>query len=197
MYGGKKKHKRRKAFFIFLNLFSNVKKEGILLYDSKNFKLVRRRKLNPQERARIAEDDFKYWIKSAKEFYKQYVNGFKDRFYNNAAFQLHQATEHAYTAILLVFTGYKPKTHKLTTLGKRCACHKPTFLTIFPKTTPNEERMFKLLVKAYVDARYKPSNRISKKELEYLGERVKKLHGLVKRLCKKKIEDYMAGAGSK
>jgi predicted transcriptional regulator len=41
-----------------------------------------------------------------------------------------------------------------------------------------------------IDARYKASYRITKKQLEYLAQRVKKLQRLIKVICKKKIESF-------
>jgi len=171
--------------------FSDIKKEGILLYDSKKFKLERRRKLDPAERKRIAEEDFKYWFKMAREFYITYELVLEKRFYKRAAFQLHQAVEHSYTAVLLVFRGYKPKIHNIKTLGRHAGSCDPQFLTIFPKATPEQKKRFKLLQKAYIDARYKPSYRITRTELEYLAKRVKLLQRLTKQICKAKIESFV------
>lgn len=81
--------------------FTDIKKEGVSLYDSKNFKLARIRKLNIEERKKIAEEDFKIWFKNAKVFYIQCNNAINMREYKNAAFQLHQATENAYTALFI------------------------------------------------------------------------------------------------
>jgi predicted transcriptional regulator len=63
-------------------------------------------------------------------------------------------------------------------------------LPVFPRTTPEEERLFELLKKAYIDARYNPKYKITKKELEYLAERIKKLQRLTKAICKERIENY-------
>ncbi len=171
--------------------FTDIKKEGILLYDSKKCKLARRRKLDPHERAEIAKEDFKQWFKSAKEFYDDFQSNLERRRYKKAAFELHQATERFYTAVLLVFTGYKPKTHNIETLGRKCGGCDPQFLPVFPRSDPDQDRMFKLLKKAYVDARYKSSYRITKKELEYLAARVRKLRNLTKKICKAKIESFV------
>ncbi len=73
--------------------FTDIKKEGVLLHDSKHFKLERRRKLNLEERAEIAKTDFKQWFKSAKEFMIDFNHAFERRSYKKAAFELHQATE--------------------------------------------------------------------------------------------------------
>ncbi|MEW6679802.1 MAG: HEPN domain-containing protein [bacterium] len=56
-------------------------------------------------------------IKKAKGFYIDFRNAFQRQSYNIAAFHLHQATEHAYYATLLVFTGYKLMLHNLEKLA--------------------------------------------------------------------------------
>jgi HEPN domain-containing protein/predicted nucleotidyltransferase len=178
-------HIERGSYF-----FTDIKKEGIWLYNSGKHKLSRVRKLSPDERREQAERDFKFWMGKAKEFFVGCEFYIKRRSYKIAAFQLHQSTEHAYAAALLVFTGYKPKTHNLAALGRRTASHDPAFLKIFPKKTAEEQRLFKLLKKAYVDARYSNKYRVTRKELEYLAGRVKKLHALTKKLCKQRIEGF-------
>jgi len=52
-------------------------------------------------------------------------------------------------------------------------------------------KAFKLLRKAYIDARYKKDYKITKKQLEYLAERVKVLQKLTNKICKKKIESFV------
>ena len=170
--------------------FTDIKKEGVLLYDSKRFKLEKARKLSPEERKQTAQEDFKYWFKSATEFLTGFEDAFKRRHYSKAAFELHQATERFYVTILLVFTHYKPKEHNIDKLGKQVNGLDPRFLPVFPRKTPEENRLFELLQKAYIDARYNPKSKITKKELEYLAERVKKLQRLTKEICKERIESY-------
>ncbi len=170
--------------------FTDIRKEGILLYDSKRFKLAKAQKLSPEERKQTAQEDFKNWFTSAKEFLVGFDFYFKRRSYKVAAFLLHQATERFYTTILLVFTHYKPKEHNIDKLGKQVSNLDPRFLPVFPRTTPEEKRLFELLQKAYIDARYNPKYKITKKELEYLAERVKKLQRVTKEVCKEKIERY-------
>jgi len=175
----------RKHYF-----FTDIKKEGVLLYDSKRFELAKAQKLTPEERKQIAQADFKYWYKSASEFLAGFEFYFKRRSYSTAAFLLHQATERFYMATLLVFTHYKPKEHDIEKLGKQVNNLDPRFLPIFPRSTQEEERLFELLKKAYIDARYDPEYKVTKKELEYLAERVKKLQRVTKAVCKERIESY-------
>jgi len=170
--------------------FTDIKKEGVLLYDSKQFELAQAQKLSPQERKQTAQQDFKYWFKSARSFLIDFGHAFKRRDYSKAAFELHQATERFYATILLVFTHYKPKEHDIETLGKQVSNLDPRFLPVFLRSTQEEKRLFDLLKKAYIDARYNPQYKITKKELEYLAERVKKLQRLTKEVCQEKIADY-------
>ena len=170
--------------------FSDIQKEGILLYDAKRVELAKAQKLSAEERKQTAQEDFKYWFKSAREFYDDFKSNLEKRRYSKSAFELHQATERFYMAILLVFTHYKPKEHDIKILGKRVSNLDPRFLPVFPRTTPEEKRLFELLQKGYIDARYNPKYKITKKELEYLAERVKKLQRLTKEVCGERIGSY-------
>jgi len=58
--------------------------------------------------------------------------------------------------------------------------------------TKQEKDCFDLLNRAYVEARYDPDYKITKKQLEYLAKRVKLLQRLTKKICKEKIESFVA-----
>jgi HEPN domain-containing protein/predicted nucleotidyltransferase len=171
--------------------FSDIKKEGIALYDTGQLKLERIRKPSPQKRKQIAQEDFKMWFKSAKEFVIDFNNAFNRRSYKQAAFLLHQATERFYTTTLLVFTGYKGKRHNIEKLGRQVSGYDTAFLKVFPRATKEQDENFKLLKKAYIDARYKKDYKITKKQLEYLAKRVKLLQRLTKKICTAKIESFV------
>jgi predicted nucleotidyltransferase/HEPN domain-containing protein len=173
--------------------FTDIRKEGILLYDTGEFQLARARKLNPKERRGQAKAHFKEWFTNAQNAYRQYEHALHDRSYKWAAFDLHQAAECFYGAILLVFTNYRPKMHDLEKLSHMVAGYDPALLPIFPQATAEQKECFDLLKRAYVEARYNPRYRITKGQLEYLAERVKKLQRLTKRICQARIESYTAG----
>jgi HEPN domain-containing protein/predicted nucleotidyltransferase len=170
--------------------FSDVVKEGVLLHDSGRFTLAEPRELAPEERRKITEEDFEHWFQSADSFLIDFGNAFERADYPKAAFELHQATERFYSAILLVFTGYKPKTHDLKRLDSRATLHVPEVMRVFPRVMPEERERFKRLRKAYVDARYKKTYEITREDLEYLGARVRELKVLTETACRKKIESY-------
>ena len=170
--------------------FSDIKKEGIALYDTGKLKLARIRRPRPAKRKQIAEEDFKMWFKSAKGFYRGYEFYLNDCEYKLAVFSLHQAVERFYTTVLLVFTGYKSMTHNIERLGRNASGYDAAFLRVFPRATKEQDERFKLLKKAYIDARYKKDYKITKKQLEYLAKCVRKLQRLTKKICKEKIESF-------
>ena len=170
--------------------FADIKKEGRLLCDSKNYKLARKRKLKPAEQQRIAQDHFNHWFKKAESFFIDFNNAYDRKDYNQAAFHLHQATEASYKAILLVFTGYNPNEHYLMILGHMAGKHDRGLREVFPRKTFEQEELFNLLDYAYIGARYDPNYKITKEQLEYLAGRVRKLQQLTRTICKEKIESF-------
>ena len=167
--------------------YADIKKEGIELYNSGKHKLAMAKKLSPAESKKIAQEDYDMWIEKSERFLETHDIQIKKGWNNEAAFNLHQATEALYTTVLLVFTGYKPKTHDLYELGDLAVEMDKRFGMIFPKTTQADEELFGQLNSAYVDARYKKDYFITKSELKVLANRVKKLFDLVKQVCQKKI----------
>ncbi len=176
----------RKSQYFYIDIL----REGILLHDSGKFELEEPKEITSGERRKLAEEDFDQWFQGANDFIKTYEFHYSEEMYNLAAFDLHQVTEKLYGTILLVFTRYKPSTHDLEKLGQRVGSIEPKFLSVFPKATEEEKECFKLLRKAYVDARYKPSYSISKKQLEWLACRVNQLKELTEKLCKEKIGSF-------
>jgi HEPN domain-containing protein len=170
--------------------FADIKREGILLFNTSRYELAEKREMSPAEVAKKAQDDFNQWFESANGFFKFYEFGMKEGNLKGAAFQLHQATERYYGAIQLVFNGYKPKTHDLEILGGMAKACDMEFGKIFPKGDLQERMRFTLLKKAYVDARYKAEYQISKEDLEWLAERVQILRNLTEQTCKEKIASF-------
>jgi len=170
--------------------FSDIKKEGVLLYGSGKFELAKARELSMADRKHMAELDFEYWFNSTKDFFDTFNFNLNREKYNLAAFGLHQVSERLFGAILFVFTRYKPSTHNLKKLIKRNASREPEFLKIFSQATETEKHRFELLRKAYVDARYSRSYAITREELDRLAQRVELLQQPTEKRCKQKIAEF-------
>lgn len=178
--------------------FSDIKKEGILLFDTGKFELAEEKKLSAEEKQQIAQKHFDYWFKKAERFlgdYNSNLDKFEinkdDSFLTQAAFHLHQVAESCYKGILLVFTNYTPREHFLEILGKKAEKCSPEFKDIFPKTTKQDEDRFNLLDYAYIGGRYDPDYYISKEDLDTLSIGVQKLVNLTEEICDKKIKDFV------
>ena len=163
--------------------FSDIKKEGILLYDSGEFTLAEPKDLNWKERRQIAKDDFDQWFPRAIGFIKATNYMLQDNYLNLAACQLHQATESFYSAILLVFTGYKPRLHDIEKLGSLASNYSDELLKIFPRDPEEQEERFILLKLAYTEARYNKNYKITEEQLVYLIKRVEKLKSVTEEIC--------------
>jgi len=172
--------------------FSDIKEEGILLYDAGNIPLAQPAVLTPAERKQIATDDFKHWYNDAVTFLEISIS-IINKNPPIAAFQLHQATERAYAAVLLVFTGYKPRTHNLGKLLHKCKEFAPELADVFPRKSTNEKYLFELLKKAYIDARYKKNFKITEEQLNILIDRIKQTHAIVERVCREQIAAIGSG----
>jgi HEPN domain-containing protein len=148
------------------------------------------KELLPAERKKLAEEDFNYWFSSAKEFFDQFYFSFEKGSYSIAAFFLHQITERLFSGILLVFTRYKPNTHDLYVLRKLANSVDGRLIHVFSLETPENKRLFKLLKKAYVDARYKPSYVITHEELLQLSRQVEELKKIGELICYEKMNSF-------
>ncbi|MFY9589199.1 HEPN domain-containing protein [Rickettsia endosymbiont of Halotydeus destructor] len=167
--------------------YTDIKKEGILLYDNSEFTLSEAKDLPWSEVKEIAEEDYEEWFKSGCGFLIDCKYPLERGELNKSAFYLHQATESFYSSILLVFSRYKPKLHDIKKLGGRAANYNSELWEVFPKATPEQKECFKLLRDAYVKARYDKNYRISKEQLLYLIERVEKLKNITERICLERI----------
>jgi uncharacterized protein len=75
---------------------------GILLYDSKNCKIRKPKKLSPFDISIIKKEDFEAWYEIANEFLLDYKNAYNRNSFKIAIFYLHQAVESYFTTYFLV-----------------------------------------------------------------------------------------------
>ena len=170
--------------------FSDIKKQGILLYDNEEFELAKARVLSSRERSKIAQLGYDHWFDKGSKFLlgAQFYLG--RAFWNEAAFLLHQATESFYNTILLVFSGYKPKLHDIKKLRKRTNGYHKDLFKAFPLNTSDQRECFDLLRRAYIEARYSKDYEISKEQLEYLMRRIELLKKVTEQVCLNRIREF-------
>jgi len=162
--------------------FTDVIREGKVLYDSREVTLEQPGNVDPVLAKHRGKEEFTRWINNAGEFYNSFEDAFKRGHLNNAAFQLHQSVECFYTAILLFHTGYKGKSHDIEELGKQVSNIHPEFADVFSMDTKENIERFHKLKRAYIDARYKKSYSITEQDLMYLSGRVDLLRSFANRI---------------
>ena len=170
--------------------FTEICQQGIILYDSGEVELSDRKELDPVETKEIAQDTFDEIFTKAKSFYLQYESALNIPDYKVAAFDLHQAVEHASKAVLLIFGGECPQEHHLDILGDLAADYCPELAGLIPRESESQKKLFELLDYAYIGARYDRHYKITKQQLEQLAPCVKKLHGVTEKVCVAKIESF-------
>lgn len=170
--------------------YTQLKQEGVLLYDSGEFKLARRRKLRYDEIKKQAEEYLNEKYQIAEYFFDDAKYNYNKGTYKMASFMLHQACENLFFAVRLVFTLENGKQHNLLKLLSSVRKYSGEFGNIFPRKTQEEKRLFNLLKLAYVEARYNPDFLITKEDLDALTPIVEQLFELVKELCEGRIKKY-------
>lgn len=174
--------------------FTDIASQGIMLYDSGKCELVKPRKLSFKEIRDIAQIEFDSLYPYACNFFELVKICLSKEQNKEAAFLLHQVCEKLYNCILMVYTNYRPKNHKLKDLNGMVKRFSVELVTVFPQNTDAEKESFDLLCRAYIEARYNLDFKISRQQLEYLISRVEILRDLTERLCREKIAEYDAKA---
>jgi len=169
--------------------FTDIRREGIMLYESDKRELALPGYVTPEDHKALAQQHYAQWFESAVSFLVTFKSVFDRGDYKQAAFQLHQAAERFYACLLLVLTNYKPNTHNLARLNALAILQDERIAQVFPQDQKRHRRCFQLLKGAYVDARYSEHYAITSEELAWLAERVTLLRRITQQRCKDTIGD--------
>ncbi|HEY5959232.1 MAG TPA: HEPN domain-containing protein [Polyangiaceae bacterium] len=167
--------------------YADVANEGILLFDSRRFQLAKPKALTALERFELGLHNFDYWFQSANEFWRGAGYYAGRGLGPHAAFSLHQAAERYFHSVLLVFTGYKPKSHDIEALAKQTSPLHEALQGALPRTEPADTHHFDLLMRAYIEARYSRAYRVTSEELVVLRDGVLDLANRVRIACADKL----------
>lgn len=177
--------------------FRDIIKEGIVLFDTGEFIFSESKSLSKEQEKEIAVGNFNKWIKSGSRFLKMSKNSLIVALQdgdplNEIIFTLNQAAEKLYGGILLIYTGYKPKTHKLKVYRKYSKYIDENLNKVFkyPLDDPEEYKLFDILNRAYLDARYQDDYFIALEDLEKLIDKVEILELVIKELCNQRINSF-------
>ncbi|OMJ31718.1 nucleotidyltransferase [Sphingomonas sp. Sph1(2015)] len=167
--------------------FIDAINQGIALYEVEDYPFVTPQPLEPKAALAEARKHFDQWFPSATKRFEGARFYMEKGYLNDAAFDLHQATERFYHCLLLTLTLYSPKSHKLNFLRSQAEPLVHELIAVWPRDTKFAQRCFELLRQAYVNARYSPHYKVTPAELEWLAERVALLQQLVKDACEARL----------
>lgn len=165
--------------------------QGIMLYDSGEYRLATPRELDYAEIKEMAEAYYKDKYSDAEDFLFHAKIAQERGTYQMCSFMLHQATENFIKTIPLVYVLYGYKEHDLEFLIEKCKPYTLDLAKVFPRDTDEEERLFKLLQRAYIEARYNKKNfAVTKADIDALIPRIELLRDIVEKVCRERIDEY-------
>jgi len=168
--------------------FSDIRKEGIVLYELDDELLAEPKPLTAQARLQVARESFE----SRGRLLKQFSEGAQFHITRGnvdlAAFDLHQTIEQAYTCVLLTLTNYAPPSHNIKFLRSLAEEQDLRLVEAFPRDHHRQRAWFNTINEAYVKARYSKHFEISEEALVWLGDRTAHLLELVKTVCDEHIQ---------
>lgn len=183
--------------------FKDIREQGIALYEFEGTKASGNRRhdlaepgnLTPREAHEAAKQYFNFWISKARSSLKvaKFCYGTKEWY--ETAFNLHQATERAYKAVLLTLTLYTPPGHNIDKLRGLVESLDKRLIDAWPRGRKPYDGYFQLLRRAYVDARYSENFEITRETLDWLADRVEHLHRLVETVCTERLAKLKTEAG--
>ncbi|MGF1611294.1 MAG: nucleotidyltransferase and HEPN domain-containing protein [Kiloniellales bacterium] len=172
--------------------FTDIRKEGIVLYELDDEPLVEPHPRTPKEAYTTAKEHFDGRLSFALYHLELFRKALDDRQLSHAAFELHQAIEHTYSTLLLTLTNYSPPSHNITFLRSLAEEQDRRLVNAWPRETRRHRAWFNRLTEAYVKARYSRYYTISNEALQWLSEQTGQLQFLVETVCK----EHLAGLKS-
>jgi uncharacterized protein len=179
--------------------FIDIVHEGTPIYEvdertpsgQRKHRFVAPQPLDHKQAYDLAREYHEHWIGIAKTSFKVARWCLEGKEYLEAAFNLHQATERSYSAILLTFTFYLPKEHNIEKLRSWSEEIDLRLIEAWPRGRKPYDRYFELLRRAYVEARYSKHYRITPEELNWLTERVAALIEIADKICAERVEEML------
>ena len=165
--------------------------KGIMLYDSGECQLATPGELDYAEIKKMAEEYYDDKFSDGLDFFKGANFYYQEENYHMTAFMLHQATESFLKTIPLVYILYGYKEHDLQFLIEKCKPYTLELAKVFPCDTDEEKRLFDLLRRAYLEARYNKKNFIvTKADIDALVPKIEQLRDIVEKVCKERFNYY-------
>ena len=174
--------------------FSDIRRDGIALYELDDRELAEPKVLMPHEAFEVARKNAANRFKVIDSFVNFSLFGLQNRDLPGTAFQLHQAVEHMYGALLLTLTNHTPASHNLKFLRGLSEDRDVRLIEAWPRDQARYVSWFNLLNEAYVKARYSEHYEISEEGLSWIMGRASVLYDIVKVVCAEHLQNLERAA---
>lgn len=172
----------------------DIARDGILLHDRPGHALSAPKPRKASDAYVMAQAYFEGWLKQTDAALKIARYAMVEGEYRDAAFLLHQATERAFSCYLLVTAFYVPRSHNIKFLRSLTEDREPRLVEAWPRASRADRRLFELLKRAYVEARYSAHYEIEQVELDTLAGWICALRDRVETLCLERLGVLEAAA---
>ncbi|NOQ75249.1 MAG: HEPN domain-containing protein [Crocinitomix sp.] len=177
--------------------YSDIKKEGIELFNSGRYDFASFKGLSPTRRREIAEADFEEWFTGAKRFFENFKFNAEKEYLLEASFMLQQSIEMGYTAIEMVFSHYNPHEHSLFVLRDRCVRFHKSLKGVFHYDNEEHTKLFDQLNYAYIGGRYRNEKEfpVDMDKIEFWKRETEAFLKLTEEICLERIEGFKSLEG--
>jgi uncharacterized protein len=147
----------------------------------------------PTQSGAKALKHFKYRIPLAEGFLIGAGECLNKEQYSVCVFMLHQVVEQVCIVLIRVFMAYRSEIHNLHKLLRLCSCFSSAPMKLFLSGSPEDERLFDILLKSYSGARYKSNFFVLTDDAWVLYNKTAAFVALAKELCHQKVEELDCG----
>jgi len=146
-----------------------------LIYDAGRIQLESPVAKHDLPRLKVLKQIHTGMMEKANGFVAGAINFYESKEFSLSGFMLHQAAEHGLNSLLQPLMQFRLHTHNLHKLMRITRRFSLELFNLFPRDTESEIRLFQLLQKAYIHARYKDTFEVKEEEAAVLLERIKLL----------------------
>lgn len=166
---------------------STVFRKGVLLYSEDVLLPNRRKFVSHESLLKQTREGFIRWFSTSMHFMDCAVYCLLEGYFGLGVFMIHQAVEQICRGLLSVLMQVHHATHNLSWMLKLCSSLAPEIAFLFPRDTPQEKALFKILRSSYLDSRYAEKFEVKEQDCWVLYERAVELRRIAGELCEGRI----------
>jgi uncharacterized protein len=168
--------------------FIRVLREGLLLYSSAHTEAPPAALPgNPAEILLNSREQFRVHLEQAAAFLQTAWEHMAKENHTLTLLMLHQTLLQGCSGLMRLFTGYYSGSLPLSKLIRLCSNFTDELVQLFPQNTPDELRLFRLLLNSAAGSQNKAN--ISKEEIHQLFERTAFFLDVAENLCRERMKE--------